>query len=35
VDGVPEIDLNYCKGCGICSFECPSKCIVMVKEGTE
>ena len=25
------IDLEYCKGCGICSNICPNKCILMVK----
>jgi len=35
VDGVPEIDFRYCKGCGICAVECNAKCIVMVKEGSE
>lgn len=24
------IDLNYCKGCGICAAECPAKAIQMV-----
>jgi pyruvate ferredoxin oxidoreductase delta subunit len=29
--GVPvEIDLTYCKGCGICAEECPAKAITMV-----
>jgi pyruvate ferredoxin oxidoreductase delta subunit len=28
-----EIDLDYCKGCGICAVECPRKAIVMLKEG--
>ena len=32
-DGMPEIDLNYCKGCGICASECAPKAIVMVEEG--
>jgi len=27
-----EIDYQYCKGCGICAEECPTKAIVMVKE---
>ena len=27
-----EIDLNYCKGCGICANECPKKAIEMVRE---
>jgi pyruvate ferredoxin oxidoreductase delta subunit len=24
--------LEYCKGCGICSHECPRKAIIMVLE---
>ena len=28
-----EIDLNYCKGCGICAEECPPRAISMVREG--
>jgi len=27
-----EIDLDYCKGCGICAEECPTKAIDMVEE---
>jgi len=27
-----EIDLDYCKGCGICAEECPTKAIKMVEE---
>ncbi len=27
-----EIDLEYCKGCGICAAECPTKAIKMVDE---
>lgn len=27
-----EIDLDYCKGCGICAEECPAKAIQMVDE---
>lgn len=27
-----EIDLDYCKGCGICAEECPAKAISMVRE---
>jgi pyruvate ferredoxin oxidoreductase delta subunit len=30
----PEIDLEYCKGCGICSEECPTKAITMVPESS-
>ncbi len=30
-----EIDLDYCKGCGICAEECPSKAITMVEERGE
>lgn len=26
------IDLDYCKGCGICAEECPSDAITMVSE---
>lgn len=26
-----EIDLEYCKGCGICAQECPRKAITMVQ----
>lgn len=28
----PVIDLEYCKGCGICSEICPSKAITMAPE---
>jgi pyruvate ferredoxin oxidoreductase delta subunit len=28
----PEFNLEYCKGCGICSEECPTKAITMVAE---
>lgn len=27
-----EVDLTYCKGCGICAEECPTKDIIMVAE---
>jgi pyruvate ferredoxin oxidoreductase delta subunit len=27
-----ETNLDYCKGCGICAHECPSKCLSMVRE---
>jgi Pyruvate/2-oxoacid:ferredoxin oxidoreductase delta subunit len=26
------IDLDYCKGCGICAAECPSGAILMTPE---
>jgi 2-oxoacid:acceptor oxidoreductase delta subunit (pyruvate/2-ketoisovalerate family) len=28
-----DIDLNYCKGCGVCAAECPRGAIVMTREG--
>lgn len=28
-----KIDLDFCKGCGICATECPFKAIEMVEEG--
>jgi 2-oxoacid:acceptor oxidoreductase delta subunit (pyruvate/2-ketoisovalerate family) len=28
--GKIEFDLNFCKGCGICANECPTKAITMV-----
>lgn len=28
----PEIDLEYCKGCGICAQVCPASAIEMVPE---
>lgn len=28
-----SVDMDYCKGCGICAHECRRKCIEMVKEG--
>jgi pyruvate ferredoxin oxidoreductase delta subunit len=27
-----EFDLNFCKGCGICANECPTKAITMKVE---
>jgi Pyruvate:ferredoxin oxidoreductase and related 2-oxoacid:ferredoxin oxidoreductases, delta subunit len=27
-----EINYDYCKGCGICANECPTKAIEMVPE---
>ncbi len=31
-EGNFEADLFYCKGCGICAKECPTKVITMVEE---
>ncbi len=30
-----EIDLTYCKGCGICARECPRGAITMIPEAQE
>lgn len=27
------IDLEHCKGCGICAKQCPKQCIEMIPEG--
>jgi 2-oxoacid:acceptor oxidoreductase delta subunit (pyruvate/2-ketoisovalerate family) len=32
-DGGLEIDLTYCKGCGVCAAECPRGALVMTREG--
>ncbi|HMM19313.1 MAG TPA: 4Fe-4S binding protein [Selenomonadales bacterium] len=29
------IDYAFCKGCGICAYECPTKSIRMEKEGDD
>lgn len=31
-DGGPDIKFEFCKGCGICAYECPKKAITMVSE---
>lgn len=31
----PEINFDYCKGCGICAHECPTHAITMVPEKNE
>lgn len=31
----PRIDLEYCKGCGICAEECPAGAIDMVDESSQ
>ena len=31
-EGHFEADLYYCKGCGICAQECPTRVITMVEE---
>lgn len=31
----PRIDLEYCKGCGICAEECPAGAIEMVDESAQ
>jgi len=30
-----EIDMTYCKGCGICAEECPTGAIVMKREAAD
>jgi len=31
-DGYFTADYSYCKGCGICAFECITQCIAMQEE---
>jgi len=33
-DGTYQVDLDYCKGCGLCATECPCGAIEMIPEGT-
>lgn len=32
-DDYVKVDYDYCKGCGICAQECPTKAIDMIEEG--
>ena len=32
-EGYFEADMYYCKGCGICAKECPTRVMTMVEEG--
>jgi pyruvate ferredoxin oxidoreductase delta subunit len=32
VDGIPVIDYDYCKGCGICAEVCARKAIELREE---
>lgn len=32
-EGGFELDMDYCKGCGVCAEECPRGAIVMTREG--
>jgi pyruvate ferredoxin oxidoreductase delta subunit len=32
IDADINVDLEFCKGCGICANECPKKAIQMVRE---
>ena len=34
-DDYVKIEYYHCKGCGICSNECPTKAITMTEEGVE
>ena len=31
-DEIYVIDYDYCKGCGLCAYECPTEAIEMVPE---
>jgi pyruvate ferredoxin oxidoreductase delta subunit len=32
-DDSVEINYDYCKGCGVCASQCPTKAITMKREG--
>jgi pyruvate ferredoxin oxidoreductase delta subunit len=32
-DNTVEINFDYCKGCGVCANQCPTKAIIMKREG--
>ncbi|MBI4671974.1 MAG: 4Fe-4S binding protein [Chloroflexi bacterium] len=29
-----EVNYDYCKGCGLCAYECPAHAIEMIQEGS-
>jgi pyruvate ferredoxin oxidoreductase delta subunit len=31
----PEVNYDYCKGCGICAHECPHKALKMIPEKSQ
>jgi len=33
-DGDPQVEDDWCKGCGICAAECPKQCVRMSDEST-
>ena len=35
IDRNIDIDMDFCKGCGICAHECPKQAIKMIDEGGE
>jgi pyruvate ferredoxin oxidoreductase delta subunit len=35
INSPPQIDYQYCKGCGICATECPADAVVMKPEVSE